>query len=502
LSSDNENQSNAVVVKPNAPGELTAEAIAGTLASELRKASPQSNFVGNAFDFQDGFPADQSTVEFQLGEQKYFAVLNNKLSYTSEGSDVIIDGENFSQADALKQIVNASSFTISGPESDRITVGFEEHGAGFRLFAAAKDGVVSGHGIRLADSNSEAQKSIFHLDHNASGDTVTRIIGSEFDTTQGAQANFAQVVAGSTTIDLSFDPATDPKLTQSADVAGISISLEDTGSNNGRIVVTIDQSTADLDVGLKATNNSTTFGILTSSSQITLESEGFSVINHDNGRVVSTATVESLANEVISVNGLAGEDLIVVAAGTGKISLLGDVKTKVNDLDPRELRAIVSATDSKQMEIFDMESGDFLGSRKISDTNDFLFRDFKWELSGNLANNDIFNVRTTTERLDDASNLVQLMKLSDLSPATGKGGYSQQYNDLVMDVGFNVRSSEQGLENAKLIYDVAADRKSSFSGVDLDTEATRLLEQQQAYQALAKVLSTAKEMVDTLLRSM
>ena len=138
----------------------------------------------------------------------------------------------------------------------------------------------------------------------------------------------------------------------------------------------------------------------------------------------------------------------------------------------------------------------------INETNDFLVRDFKWELSGNVASNDIFNVKTTTERLDDASNLVQLMKLSELSSATGKGGYSQQYNDLVLDVGFNVRSSEQGLENAKVIYDVAADRKSSFSGVDLDTEAAKLLEQQQAYQALAKVLSTAKEMVDTLLRSM
>ena len=154
------------------------------------------------------------------------------------------------------------------------------------------------------------------------------------------------------------------------------------------------------------------------------------------------------------------------------------------------------------MEIFDMKSGDLLGARKITETNDFLFRDFKWELSGNVASNDIFNVKTTTERLDDASNLVQLMKLSELSSATGKGGYSQQYNDLVLDVGFNVRSSEQGLENAKVIYDVAADRKSSFSGVDLDTEAAKLLEQQQAYQALAKVLSTAKEMVDTLLRSM
>ena len=502
LSSDNQNQSNSVLVKPNSSDELTAGAVAGALVSELRKASPQSNFVGNAFNFQNGFPADQSTLEFQLGDQKYFAVLNNKLSHTVDGSNVIIDGKSFSQADALKQIVSASSFTISGPEKDRLTVGFEESGSGFRLFAAAKDGVVSGHGVRLADNNSPAQKSIFHLDHNASGDTKTRIVGSEFDVTQAAKTNFAQVVVGNTTINLSFNPATNPKLSQSSNISGVSITLEDTVTNKGRLVVTVDQSTSDLDVGLKATNNSATFGIITSSSQLTLDSDGFSVINHDNERVSTTAKVESLANEVFSINGLDGEDLIVVSAGTGKISLLGDVKTKVNELDPRELKAKVSTNDPKQIEIFDMKSGDLLGSRKINEKNDFLFRDFKWELSGNVASNDIFNVKTTTERLDDASNLVQLMKLSELSSATGKGGYSQQYNDLVLDVGFNVRSSEQGLENAKVIYDVAADRKSSFSGVDLDTEAARLLEQQQAYQALAKVLSTAKEIVDTLLRSM
>ena len=94
-----------------------------------------------------------------------------------------------------------------------------------------------------------------------------------------------------------------------------------------------------------------------------------------------------------------------------------------------------------------------------------------------------------------------MSKLAELSEASGKGGYNQIYTDLVVDVGFNVRSSEQGLETSKIIYDAAVDRKSEFSGVDLDTEA-RLLEQQQAYQALAKVLSTAKEMIDTLLRFM
>ena len=502
LSSDNQNQNNAVLVKPNESNELTSGAVAGALVSELRKASPQSNFVGNAFNFQDGFPADQSTLEFQLGEQKYSVVLNNRLNYTVEGNDVIINGQKFSQADALKQIVSASSFTISGPEKDRLVVGFEESGAGFRLFAAAKDGVVSGHGVRLSDNNTQAKKSIFHLDHNASGDTKTRIVGSEFDVTQATKANIAQVVVGNTTINLSFNPATNPKLTQSANVSGVSIALENTGTNKARVVVTVDQSTADLDVALKATDNSSTFGILTSSSQLTLESEGFSVTNHDNKRVSTTAKVESLANEVFSINGLDGEDLIVVAAGAGKISLLGDVTNKVNSLNPRELMAKVATTDGKKIEIFDKQSGHLLGERQISDTNNFLFRGFKWDINGNVAQDDTFLVRTSTERKDDASNLIDLLALSDISSSTGRGGYSQQYRDLVIDVGFNVRSSEQGLENSKLLYDVAADRKSRFSGVDLDTEAARLLEQQQAYQALAKVLSTAKEMVDTLLRSM
>ena len=243
-------------------------------------------------------------------------------------------------------------------------------------------------------------------------------------------------------------------------------------------------------------------GILTSSSQLTLGSEDFSISNHGSSRVSTTAKVESLANEVFSINGLDGEDLIILAAGTGNVSLMGEVKSKQNDMNPRELTAKISSEDAKQIEIFDKQSGHLLGARKISSSNDFLFRGFKWEINGNVAQDDTFLVKTSTERKDDASNLMDLLSLSDISSSTGRGGYSQQYSDLVIDVGFNVRSSEQGLENSKLIYDVAADRKSRFSGVDLDTEAARLLEQQQAYQALAKVLSTAKEMVDTLLRSM
>ena len=108
---------------------------------------------------------------------------------------------------------------------------------------------------------------------------------------------------------------------------------------------------------------------------------------------------------------------------------------------------------------------------------------------------------TSGNRQDDASNLVRFNRLASLSEKNGKGGYSQIYSNLVTDTGFKSREAEQRLETTQAIHEVALDRKSEFSGVDLDTEAARLLEQQQAYQALAKVLSTAKELVDTLLRS-
>ena len=38
-----------------------------------------------------------------------------------------------------------------------------------------------------------------------------------------------------------------------------------------------------------------------------------------------------------------------------------------------------------------------------------------------------------------------------------------------------------------------------FSGVSLDTEAAKLLEQQQAFPASARILATAKQLFQTLL---
>ena len=68
--------------------------------------------------------------------------------------------------------------------------------------------------------------------------------------------------------------------------------------------------------------------------------------------------------------------------------------------------------------------------------------------------------------------------------------------------GAEIQANQQTLETTEAAYQMALDNKGEFTGVDLDTEAARLMEQQQAYQALARVLTTARELLDTLLRSM
>ncbi len=137
------------------------------------------------------------------------------------------------------------------------------------------------------------------------GTTVTQIMGKEFDLTQATKVNFAQVISGTTSFSLDFDKDQVPKVQPAVPVAGISVEIEeDLVNNTGRLVVSVDQSTANLDVRLKANINSSTFGIVTSSAQLTLGQSGFTVSNHDSERVTTTAEVKSLANTIFNVDAL------------------------------------------------------------------------------------------------------------------------------------------------------------------------------------------------------
>ncbi len=75
------------------------------------------------------------------------------------------------------------------------------------------------------------------------------------------------------------------------------------------------------------------------------------------------------------------------------------------------------------------------------------------------------------------------------------------YAGLMAQIGVRAQSANFTAEvSSKLAATLEQDR-SAVSGVNLDEEAARLLQYQQAYQASAKVIQVAQSIFDTLIQT-
>ena len=73
------------------------------------------------------------------------------------------------------------------------------------------------------------------------------------------------------------------------------------------------------------------------------------------------------------------------------------------------------------------------------------------------------------------------------------------FSAIVSRVGTTVQANEISAESADARQQAAMAAEVGFSGVNLDNEASALIEFQQAYQASARILSTARELFQSLM---
>ena len=482
--------------------QLTQSSLVQGLTSQLRAQSPKSVFTGGQFNLADGYPKNGDTLELQLGDELYLVTINNVPEYSFDGQSVVIDGTTFTAEAGLAAIVSETQFAVSGPEVGRLEVGFQRFAGtdDFQFYAVAKDGVISGQVLGLTGSNSQLQLSNFNIVNSRGGQsTQMTLTGTDFAPPQVAD-NVALLRVEGVNYSVHYKQNGGLQLDPALNGAQATLVTNNDGTN--RISITLDDSFRGQNIRLVATSISDDYGIITSSSRISVEAGKVKLKNLENGRVTLDAQVYSLADETFSINGLSGQDLIVIATGIGQANLIGSADEFDGNDVSREITVKINDPSKKVVELYDRETGDFLAKRDFGATKDFIYSDLHWQFDGDVELDDEFTLTASSNRQDDASNISNMLRLAERSDATQKGGYSDLYNELIIDVGFNVKAAEQGLQTSKALFDAAVDRKSEFSGVDLDTEAARLLEQQQAYQALAKVLSTAQQLVDTLLRAM
>jgi len=81
----------------------------------------------------------------------------------------------------------------------------------------------------------------------------------------------------------------------------------------------------------------------------------------------------------------------------------------------------------------------------------------------------------------------------------GTTSFQGAFGQLIARLGTQTRSAEIGAEAQAALRAQAQDSRDTLSGVNLDEEAADLIRFQQAYQAIAQVISVADSTFQTLL---
>ena len=132
--------------------------------------------------------------------------------------------------------------------------------------------------------------------------------------------------------------------------------------------------------------------------------------------------------------------------------------------------------------------------------NTISFNGISTQINGTVNLGDRFTVGQNTSGVSDNRNMLLLAGLQDQKTlAGGTASYLDVYGNMVADVGTRTRKTELTRDAQNILYNQSIEAREAKSGVNLDEEAANLVRYQQAYQAVAQVVSTADNLFQTLL---
>ncbi|MDO8250874.1 MAG: flagellar hook-associated protein FlgK [Rhodoferax sp.] len=121
-------------------------------------------------------------------------------------------------------------------------------------------------------------------------------------------------------------------------------------------------------------------------------------------------------------------------------------------------------------------------------------------LNGTAATGDKFTVGANTNFKLTADNAEAMMALRDVAMFDG-AVLTDGFASAMSEIGVRVQSATSAAAVSKSIATNIENDRADVSGVNLDEEAAKLLQFQQAYQASAKMLQIAQSVFDTLLQT-
>ena len=219
--------------------------------------------------------------------------------------------------------------------------------------------------------------------------------------------------------------------------------------------------------------------------------DGLQVITTDPSAIAAALPVRSSA----SLNNLGNVDISPgIVTDVTDPNLLNSV-TFTFDAPPTTLRADADVV---------VGGVSYIAGAAIPYSNNMVVDANGWQVSlnGVPQAGDVFTVESNLGGSGDNRNALNLANLQNSGVFDGGiASFQETYGSLVGFVGSQTLAANLERDAQESLLFQAVDRKSSKASVNLDEEAADLVRYQQAYEATARLISTAQILFETLLDS-
>lgn len=435
--------------------ELELSNVSQHIASELRKISSAQASSSLTFNTTSLGSIETFSVSFEGQSYSGKIMFPNSFDEDISPSNIILEGVEDRFTPMLAKIADDS---------------------GFELTLSAKDGVPTAESIKVFSETANSTQTL---------SVQTDIVFDDFSEDLGEL-----VLSDGRVIDLGTMTST------GSVIDNFEISIEDYDSKAKIIISTTDidtsfryQPSEAVGIDTKIINQR----IFSTQNGLTIESLNDQLEN--NLSIDINSNVRSLTN----IKNLPDEELLLILQNTDDTKYSVDFsKRELPGRIPTNFKLTLKSAELGLYELSDANTGDSIATRFINSDGSIEFNGLKFEVKGTPAEGDSFFVSEAQGAELKSDNISEMLKLAQLGSSDG-GEFNNKLDQLLFDLSKHVSSAEiykEAAEGSKTAIEEAIDK---FSSVSLDTEAANLMQQQQAYQALARVLSTAKELIETLM---
>ena len=459
------------------------------------------------FSFSVDSTNDTNAALFGMTDANISTSITGKSITTPSGGSTHFHIKLDDYSDPIGVFISSNSKTIntSGISSSVSTLTSSGHGfkTGDKIVytagGTALTGLTSGtsYFAKVVDANTFSLASTFAL---ATSDSPTLL---SFGGANGHSSDtFATVYARALINDSTGSPAT---------AIGISAEINQISDTNAQISIIkeADKNAIEIDtVTYSDGTNAESFGFYSNLTQLNVINDSIKLTNLATDTVSGNAvnfsvpsnSVASLSGSNISITNLPPEDLIILMTGAGARKIAANYGEITPPVIDDEYKLVIDSSNTSKVEIFDSDSLHSIATRLIPEDGIINAIDKSLKFTGDAKVTDSFTINNNSDGVGDNRNILQMIDLQEADVnGINSGSFQDIFNNNVAQVGIVVRSAEMSAITAEASRDEAKSLEDEMSGVSMDQEASSLIQFQQAYQANARILQTARDLFDSLL---